>query len=83
MKYYKIISIEPSSNRMKRLVSDMVYIEKLMVGLSALLVYVDENLEPSYGKMMRTSLVENFRVNDETLMIKTLNNVYTLRELVA
>ena len=82
MKYYKIISIEPESDRMDRLISGVVYIENLKLNTQAYLVYVDDELEPSYGKCMRTSTVQSFSKKNGLVTIHTLNNVYTLRELV-
>jgi hypothetical protein len=81
MKYYKIISIEPESDRMDRLISGVVYIENLKLNTQAYLVYVDDELEPSYGKMMRTSRVVDIERKDGEIKFETLNNVYTLREL--
>ena len=82
MKYYKIISIEPESDRMDRLISDTVFIENLKLNTQAYLVYVDDELEPSYGKMMQTSRVVDIERNDGEIKFETLNNAYTLRELV-
>lgn len=81
MKYYKIVGIHPEKDRMERLVSDTIYIEYLKEGNVALLVYVDEELEPSYGKCMRTSTVQEVRESGGIIEIVTMNNTYTLREL--
>lgn len=81
MKYYKIIGIRPNSDKMERLISDTIFIEHLKEGTVALLVYVDEELEPSYGKCMRTSTVQEINQFDEIIEITTLNSVYVLREL--
>jgi hypothetical protein len=66
---------------MDRLISDTVFIERLTLDESAILVYVDENLEPSYGKCTRTSTVKSFRKKEGIVTIQTLNNLYTLKEL--
>lgn len=81
MKYYKIISIYPENDRMERLISDTVYIELLKEGYPAMLVYLDEELSPSYGKMMRTSIVQRIYKTYGVIEITTLNNTYTLHEL--
>lgn len=81
MKHYKIIGIHPHSDRMERLISDTVFIELLEVNCQALLVYVDDKLEPSYGKAMKTSTVQSINESGGIIEIVTMNNTYTLREL--
>ena len=86
-KIYKIKSIYPSMDRMKTLISDIVYIDTLKIGQSAILVYLDINGEPSFGKCMRTSVVvasyEQLSMDEfaNQIVIQTMNNTYRLEEV--
>ena len=86
-KIYKIKSIYPSMDRMKTLISDIVYIDTLKIGQSAILVYLDIDREPSFGKCMITSTVGAFYEQlcikgfASEIIIQTINNTYRLEEL--
>jgi len=86
-KIYKIKSIYPSMDRMKTLISDIVYIDTLKIGQSAILVYLDTDGEPSFGKCMRTSTVGAFYEQlcteefTREITIQTMNNTYRLEEV--
>lgn len=82
MKYYKIIGTYPNVEKLNELISDTIYIEHLKENSPALLVYVDENLEPSFNKCMRTSTVQQIKKVDDFIIITTRNSIYTLQELV-
>ena len=79
-KYYKIINIVPNTDRMDRLPSKYVYIERLLQEVSAILVYVDDEFTP-IGKCMVTSHVKSFDMEDDIVVIETENNTYTLKEV--
>lgn len=78
--FYEIIDIQPSHDRMDMLISNKVHVNFLIKGHSAILVYLDDELN-YMTKAMRTSMVQEITKTKDMLIIKTMNNTYTLKRM--